>query len=197
LASSALQLTVSIVVVECCNEADVPVTVMVYVPGGVPPPPPPPPLFDPPPHATAKTNPTSTKPNATMGILFFLSLSAPKPAHITPISGSQSAYSGPEIGGNVLAVAPVVLTVRVATVPGVIDAGLIEHFGASGGDGLTEQVRATEPPNAANGLTFRLEVDDAPGFTKAGESPAADTEKSGAIPKIAPRFEAPPAVVVP
>lgn len=95
-----------------------------------------------------------------------------------------------------LAVAPVVLTVRVAEVPGVMEPGLIEHFGANAGDGFTEQERATEPPNAANAVIFTLEVDDPPGLTRFGVSPEAESEKSGVISNTVPKFEAPPAVVV-
>jgi hypothetical protein len=102
----------------------------------------------------------------------------------------------------VLAVAPVVLTVRVAGVPGVMEPGLIEHCGAIPGDGCTKQERVTEPLNAEIAVTFTVAVDDPPGLTVLGVSPEAESEKSGVISNgvisnTVPKFEAPPAVVVP
>jgi hypothetical protein len=99
--------------------------------------------------------------------------------------------------GKALAVAPVVLTVRVAGVPGVIEPGLIEHVGANADDGVTEQERAAKPLNAANALIFTAEVEDAPALTGFGASPEAESEKSGVISNTVPKFGMPPEVVVP
>jgi len=90
---------------------------------------------------------------------------------------------------------PVVLTVRVAGVPIVIEPGLIEHVGVDVDDGSTEQERATDPMNAANALTFTVEVDDSPGLTRLGASPEAASEKSGLRLNTVPKSEALPAVV--
>ena len=99
--------------------------------------------------------------------------------------------------GKALAAVPVVLTVRVAAVPGVMEPGLIEHVGADAADGVTEQVRATVPVNTAKALIVTVEVDDAPGLTGFGVNPEAASEKSGVRSNTVPTFEAPPAVVVP
>jgi len=159
------------------------------------PPPPPPLLFEPPPHAVPKTKPAnSAHANHPTGSFPFLFLSDPRPAHVTtPISGNQSAYHGPEPEGEgrVRAVGPGVLTVRVAGVPGVMEPGLIEHFGANAGEGATEQERDTVPLNAANGLISTVEVDDPPGLTGFGENPEVDREKSGVISNTVPTLEAP------
>lgn len=177
-----------------------PVTRMTYVPAGVPPLPPL--LFVlPPPHATPKTKAANTHATATARLFPFLLLSEPKPTPATPISGNQSAYNGsdPDPECEVLAVAPVVLTVSMAGLPGVIEPGLIEHFGAIAGDGCTEQERATEPLNAEVAVIFTVAVDDPPGLTVLGVSPEAETEKAGAsaISNTVPKLESPPAVVVP
>ena len=77
------------------------------------------------------------------------------------------------------AVGPVVRTVSVAAVPGVVELGLIEQVGASAGNGVTEQLRATELKNPlAAATTLIVEVDDAPGLTAAGVRAEAESEKS-------------------
>ena len=71
------------------------------------------------------------------------------------------------------------LTVKIAAVPAVVELGLIEHFGASGGNGCTEQERVTALLKPTAVVTFTVAVDDAPGFTVPGVSGEAETEKSG------------------
>ena len=71
------------------------------------------------------------------------------------------------------------LTVSLAGIPAVVELGLIEHFGARGRNGCTEQERATallKPPVV---VTFTVAVDDAPGLTVPGVSGEAESEKSG------------------
>ena len=75
------------------------------------------------------------------------------------------------------------LTVKIAAVPAVVELGLIEHFGASDGNGCTEQERATGELKPPAVVTFTVAVDDAPGLTVPGVSGEAETEKSG-IPVI-------------
>jgi len=73
----------------------------------------------------------------------------------------------------------VVLTVNIAGIPFIVELGLIEHFGARGGNGCTEQERATallKPPVV---VTFTVAVDDAPGLTVPGVSGEAESENSG------------------
>ena len=70
------------------------------------------------------------------------------------------------------------LTVSVAGVPGAMELGLMEHVGASTGDGCTEQVRATVPLNPFVGARLTVEVDDPPGLTIPGASVEAESEKS-------------------
>ena len=76
-----------------------------------------------------------------------------------------------------------VLTVNIAGIPFIVELGLIEHFGARGGNGCTEQERATALPKPPVVVTFTVAVDDAPGLTVPGVSGEAETEKSG-IPVI-------------
>ncbi len=159
---------------ECFKEPDVsvPVTVMVYVPAGVPWLPLPLLL---PPQAAWKTKPANSMyANINAGIVPLLFRPEPRLASVTtnPISGSQTAYDSPEpdLKGRTAAVAPVVCRVSVAGVPGGVEVGLIEHVGASAGVGCTEQVRATEPLNAFSAATFSVEVDDPPGLTVPGVS---------------------------
>jgi hypothetical protein len=87
--------TVSKVVVECCKgPADVPVTVMVYAPAGVPLLPLPPLLLLPPPQAARNAIPATTRHPRTNVRLFPSSLGFDrKPARVTtnPISGNPTA----------------------------------------------------------------------------------------------------------
>jgi len=78
---------------ECCKEPDVPVTVMVYVPVGVPLLPPPLLLVPPPPpQATWKTKPVNNT-HASITASPFLVRSEPKltPATTNPNSDNQTA----------------------------------------------------------------------------------------------------------
>ena len=81
--------------------------------------------------------------------------------------------------GKAPAVGPVVLTVSVAGIPAVVELGLIEHFGASNGNGSTEQERATAELKPPAVVTFTVAVDDPPGLTVPGVSGEAVTVKSG------------------
>jgi len=79
---------------ECCKEPDVPVTVMVYVPAGVPLVLPPLLLVLPPPQATSKTKPdNNTHASTTRGIFRFRSCFEPKLPLVTtnPSSDNQTA----------------------------------------------------------------------------------------------------------
>jgi hypothetical protein len=179
---------VSVVVVEWCKEPDVPVTVMAYVPGGVP-------LLTLllplPPQAIPKIKPairTLVSATAESFPRSFCSEPTATPA-TRAINGNQSALNGlkPEPEGKVVAVAPVVLTVRVAGVPGGMELGLIEHLGADAGDGCTEQERVTDLLNGSRGVTYTVEIDDAPGLTVLGVSAEEVSEKSGLISNIFPK----------
>jgi hypothetical protein len=75
-------------------------------------------------------------------------------------------------------------TVNIAAVPAVAELGLIEHRGASAGEGCTEHERATEPLNPPAAVTFTVEVDDAPGLTVLGASGEMASEKSGDTDKL-------------
>jgi hypothetical protein len=76
------------------------------------------------------------------------------------------------------ALGPVVLTVNVAGVPGGTELGLIEHAGASAGEGVTVQVSATEPLNPLIAVTSTAAVDDPPGLTVAGVGVEDESVKS-------------------
>jgi len=77
---------------ECRKEPDVPVTVMVYVPAGVPLLPPPLLLVLTPPQATSKTKPVNNA-HASITASLFLVPSEPKltPATTNPSNDNQSA----------------------------------------------------------------------------------------------------------
>lgn len=62
------------------------------------------------------------------------------------------------------------VTVRVAGVPTVMEAGLIEHCGAIPEDGCTKQDRATEPLNVEIAVIVTVEVEDPPGLIVLGEN---------------------------
>jgi len=175
-------------------------TLMTYVPGGVPPVRLLPPLLVwPPPQAMLIAKPANRNTSARLFLL--LPLSEPKNIPPTPISGTQSAYDSAELDpeGDLFAVGPVVLTVRTAGVPATMEPGLIEHFGAITGDGCTEHERATEPLTMEPAPIFTVAVDEPPALTVLGVSPEEESEKVGASVswKVVPRFEVPPAVVVP
>jgi hypothetical protein len=82
---------------------------------------------------------------------------SPIPTHANPKNGSHKAYNRRESpASRADADDGVVVTVRVAEVPGLTEAGLIEHCGASAGDGLTEQARETEALNPPSGVTLMV-----------------------------------------
>jgi hypothetical protein len=102
------------------------------------------------------------------------------PGTTNPMSGNQTAYNHPEPSlGKAKAVAPVVLTVNVAGVPGAVELGAIEHPGANVGEGCTEHERTTEPLNPPVAAMFTVEVDDPPGLNVLGVRPVDESEKSG------------------
>ena len=78
-----------------------------------------------------------------------------------------------------LAVGPVVLTVRVAEVPALTLAGLTEHAGAMATDGWTVQDSVMEPLNPSIAVVLIVELAEVPGLTVAGVNAEADTLKSG------------------
>ena len=164
-------------------DVSVPVMVMAYVPAGVPGLPPPRPL--PPPQATWKNKAAKSRQASASAVSFSLPFcfeTRSTRVAANPISGRQRAQKSPVLllDGKAPVVDGVVLTVRLAGVPGVVDLGLIEHAGASVGKGITAQVRATEPLNPPDAITFTVDVDDAPGLTVAGVDAEAESEKSEA-----------------
>ena len=74
----------------------------------------------------------------------------------------------------------VVVTVSVAGVPELTEFGVMEHCGANGSDGKTEQVSATELLKPLTAPTVSVDVADCPALTVAGETAEAEIEKSGA-----------------
>src|SRR4029077_1436460 len=140
--------------------------VRVWVPGGVPPLPPPEP--PPPPQAAWKTAPaTSTDPNSTLSSLAFRSRGALMmiPADVSPAIGSHSALNNGLALPDHAVCAPVgavVVIVAVAELPGVIELGLTEHWGACAADGCTVQVKETVSPNPLVPSTFTVAVADWP-----------------------------------
>ena len=82
-------------------------------------------------------------------------------------------------GNACAAVGAVLVMVRVAGVPGVIEFGFREHCGACAGEGCTEQVKATEPVNPLTAPTSTLAVELCPGLIAPGVAAVEDMEKSG------------------
>jgi hypothetical protein len=82
-------------------------------------------------------------------------------------------------------VAAVVVIVIVAELPGVIELGLTEHWGACAGDGCNEQVRETASlkPFAPSALIVAVEL--FPGLMGFGAKSDTETEKSGVKSKVA------------
>lgn len=167
---------------ECASEPAgyVPVTMIVYVPAGVPPLPV---LVLLPPHATWKVRPTTIRQASTAATS--VAFPAPgserrrAPIGINPISGRQSAYNSPELPGWSAPLGPVVVTVSVAGVPGAAELGAMLHAGASTGAGATEHVSATEPLNPPCALKVNVELAAAPGLRLLGLRGETDNEKSG------------------
>ena len=79
------------------------------------------------------------------------------------------------------ALGPVVVTFTVTGVPGVADAGVTEHWGASVGFGDTEHVNATVSVNPLTAVRFKLADAGDPGDTEAGVSAKAGMAKSGDV----------------
>ena len=97
------------------------------------------------------------------------------------------------------------VTVSVAGVPGVMEPGLSEHWGARAGVGVTEQESVIEPLNPATVVMVKVELEDPPGLICFGESPEAESEKSGVTGAILnitpqpaePQERSPPLAVLP
>jgi len=102
------------------------------------------------------------------------------PRKVKPLAGNHSAYSNLErpTAANVGS-GPVVVTVKVAGVPGATELGLMEHCGAFAGCGDTEHVSETEFVKPLSAVSVTAEVACPPGLTVAGEINDADSEKSG------------------
>jgi hypothetical protein len=167
-----------------CTKApveSVPVTVIVYVPGGVPLVPG---VLGLPPQATCKIRPANIMPTngAAVNFPFVLLRYEPRPIRVAtnPNRGRQSAINSPEpaLEDIAAAVVPVVFTVNVAGVPGATELGLIKQVGASAGVGVTAQVNETDPVNPFAAVTLTVEVAEPPGLTEAGVSAEAESEKS-------------------
>jgi hypothetical protein len=75
-------------------------------------------------------------------------------------------------------IAAEVLTVRVAGVPGAIDAWLNEHCGGNCGVGETEQLSETDPPKPFCGSIVTVDVAFCPGLIVSGVKAEDDIEKS-------------------
>lgn len=78
-----------------------------------------------------------------------------------------------------LAVGPVVFTVKVAEVPALTLAGLTEHVGAIATGDCTVQESVMEPVNPSIAVVLIVELAEVPGLTVAGVNVDADTLKSG------------------
>ena len=77
------------------------------------------------------------------------------------------------------------VTVTVAGLPGLTEAGLTEHWGASCGVGCTEQVKETEVVKPLTASMPTLDVELWPGLIGLGARPDAEMEKSGVRSKLA------------
>lgn len=169
----------------CCVPFALPVTVMAYVPAGVPVGPPP--LLDvlPPPHAAWNRQPA----NITMTALrasSFLCWSFASPDAPSSIAGMKkpNASSRPREWDAMPAAstleAAVVATVRVALpVSFVTEIAPSEHVGAGFTTGAMLQVKVT--PDGLNplvGVMATVEVADWPGFMEASDNAVAERLKS-------------------
>jgi hypothetical protein len=81
-------------------------------------------------------------------------------------------------------VGAVVVTVRVASEPGAIEAGFTEHCGFCAGAGCTEQTRETEPLKPFTAPMSTLAEEFCPGLIGFGAAADADMENSG-VKKVA------------
>lgn len=168
-------------VVECCNEPDIPVTVIVYVPGGVVE------LPLPPPHATVNINTLSAHVIRVSLVRCrrVLRGANPKSAKRIPTAGSQIAYKTvkPRRAGLVVnaAIPGSVLTVRVIGGGGALvftEFGDTEHCGANSGDGDTEQLSETGLLKPFVAPMVTVELADPPPLTVLGVRAEAEIEKS-------------------
>jgi len=110
------------------------------------------------------------------------------PANVSPAIGSHSALNNGLALPDNAACAPVgavVVIVAVAELPGVIELGLTEHWGACAGDGCAEQVRETVSlkPFAPSALIVAVEL--CPGLMGLGAKSDIETAKSGAKSNVA------------
>src|SRR2546425_3479408 len=133
---------------------------------------------------------TRTKPSTKIHSLAFLLRRELKliPASTTPAIGTHSALkNGLALPDDAVCapVGAVVVIVAVAELPGVIELGLTEHWGACAGDGCTEQVRETVSlkPFAPSALIVAAEL--CPGLMGLGVKSDTDTEKSGVKSNVA------------
>src|SRR5438552_3139917 len=110
------------------------------------------------------------------------------PPNVSPAIGSHKASdNGLALPDNAVCapVGAVVVIVAVAELPGVIELGLTEHWGACAGDGCTEQVRETVSLNPFAPSALTVAVADWPGLIGLGVKAEAETEKSGAKSNVA------------
>lgn len=103
------------------------------------------------------------------------------PRNVKPPGDNHSAFNSLKRLAPAAAIGsgPVVVTVKVAGVPGATEPGLMEHCGAFAGCGDTEHVSETEFVKPLSAVRVTAEVAPPPGLTVAGEIDDADNEKSG------------------
>ena len=82
-------------------------------------------------------------------------------------------------------VGAVVVMVKVAGVPGTIEAGFTEHCGFCARAGCTEQTRDTEPLKPFTAPMSTLAEELCPGWMGFGAAADADMENSGVKMKVA------------
>lgn len=110
------------------------------------------------------------------------------PANASPASGSHNALIrrvGLAKGSPCATVGAVVVTVTVAELPGVIEVGLTEHWGACAGEGCTEQVKDTESLKPFTPSALIVAVERWPGLMGLGAKSDTETEKSGVKSNVA------------
>lgn len=157
-------MTVTETVAVCDRVPLVPVTVIVYVPAGVPEFPPPP-LLDPPPHpmSAAANSAAASSPSANFNRRFFVEItrrsSRPRRKVAPPVTNQLGPGRGPTAEGAV------VVTVSVVDPLAAAEVGLSEQPGPSDTTGATTQLNETVPENALRGETAIVEAPDWPGET--------------------------------